>query len=667
MPKGSPRLRDVHCYANAFATASENLKRTKLMDIVKLQLKRDKKDRTFLPETVEYPSKQDEEKRLSKAQDIEDIIRADADIHNQVEQTPESQERLNNTQKTPIVQRLDVGDLGIRDTDQGLLGLLPYYVVEDTLNALKLPKLQINNLRRVIDKIANQLVPTGVELTSIEKLRDKCIAIDQDITIDNDSYVNQDKYYEMKQFTLPAIIQYLQDVLDFVKDGGYLAKDIDDPKSEPPYDLGPDGVNANPSIDGAFLLGPPPQQSLSITNLPKGDLYPQTWDDFRGKDNNLFYQDENRLSGVLPERPFDITPAVLPKIAHMEYLPQPKRATIKIMETPSGPVHMSLPSLLDTSIPSSQNLEKPLLSSKLSSKLPSILDMSFPSLLSTRSSYPQDEELNDNDEENYDDNDNDDKSIQIPNDEEKSLKTKKEKLDDDINFLKKNIQRTKSEIRDLVDEHKITNRDTHSSKFYGQTKDIHKKRKLLKEYDNDLHLTLMKKLSGHGIGCGKGRGLTVSKTGKFGRLKIDMDHLPRLHLIAKDGKEVVAEGGIHHHLYELLTKRYDNRKKYSPESIEQFKRLAKLAQIPMEHMGKYDKKGKILRGESLGEGIKSKLVLYNGPEDLLKLYDRLIGSWEAGSRSQELKQELTEVLDKLVQSNIISDTTYQNVVHTLIE
>jgi len=748
LEKKEPRLRDIHCYANAFATAAERLKRSKLLEIVKLQKARDMKDRTFLPESVEYPSKEDEEERLAKAQDMEDILRADADIRNQVEQTPESQKRLDELQKTPIVQRLDVGDLGIRDTDQGLLGLLPYYTVEDTLNALKLPKSQIHNLRKVVTKVAEQQTPTHKELESIEKLITKCVAIDHDIVIDNDSYANQDEYYEMKQFTLPAVIQYMQDVLDFVRNGGYLAQPHGDSEAVSNYayaNLTPDGIDANPGIHGPYLIGPPPQIPRDTSNVQRGNI-------------PIDVNDYLSLSGLTQHQSLGVP------------IPLQTQKTVPLLntqpvvnETPTGPVtsmQPSTPLLPQTKLGSApltnQDYEEMMGMNdiKVENQLIKLLglepDVSTAELIHAinqkideiqnkkddirRGSYVSDissmnESIN---ELNHEEeqlrywipllekekglahkqspfrkvkvthpspkapeiiNPQTKRAVQVGSKKYKQLVRtgviNESSLQEAASKLGRTLPRvpplSKKTMKNVLEESPAFLRAMqrqhqplpaqHQPGYLRPTVASQTRRGPSGERQSILERPLRSSESYQarnlretmGEGMHRHKGLTVTKGGSFGKLKFDMNHLPRLHLLAKKGKKIVAKGPISHHLYELLTKRFDHRKKYSPESIQQFKELARLAEIPQEHMGRHDKKGKILRGETIdGQGIKSKLVLYNGPEDLLKLYDRLIGSWDAGSRSDQLKSELSEVLDKLHEGGVISQHDYENVMHSLL-
>ncbi|DAC81727.1 TPA_asm: hypothetical protein, partial [Stylophora coral adintovirus] len=96
-------------------------------------------------------------------------------------------------------------------------------------------------------------------------------------------------------------------------------------------------------------------------------------------------------------------------------------------------------------------------------------------------------------------------------------------------------------------------------------------------------------------------------------------------------------------LVDLLTKRFNPKKNYSPLAVQIFRDLNKLANLPM-----HKSSGKA----KLGGAIFS---------DFKDLKDRLIklsGSIDAGNSSIQLRNEAIEILDHLLKNNKISKKQY---------
>ena len=123
--------------------------------------------------------------------------------------------------------------------------------------------------------------------------------------------------------------------------------------------------------------------------------------------------------------------------------------------------------------------------------------------------------------------------------------------------------------------------------------------------------------------------------GQYGNLVIDIPKLlGQLHLVAiKDGKKVI-DRLIDFDTIDLLTKRFNSKKKYSPLSKMVFNQLNKLSEIPIRRTSlKYQK-------------IGSAVVYYNNVNGLMDRLELLGGSILAGNNG--LKNEFSQIaLNKL--------------------
>ena len=128
----------------------------------------------------------------------------------------------------------------------------------------------------------------------------------------------------------------------------------------------------------------------------------------------------------------------------------------------------------------------------------------------------------------------------------------------------------------------------------------------------------------------------ISTSGRYGNLIIDIPKLMgQLHLIAaKDGNEVLDKK-VDFDTIDLLTKRYNSKKKYSDLSKMVFNQLNKLSEIPIHRSSK--------KYSKIGSGI----VYYNDTNDLIDRMELLGGSILAGNDGA--KSEFSEMVHKLFQ------------------
>ena len=119
-------------------------------------------------------------------------------------------------------------------------------------------------------------------------------------------------------------------------------------------------------------------------------------------------------------------------------------------------------------------------------------------------------------------------------------------------------------------------------------------------------------------------------TGVYGNVRIDVPKLyGQLKLIAhKDGKKVYDKQ-VDFDTLDLLTKRFNSKKKYSPLSKMVFDDLKRRSDIPIHRTSNKYKK--------LGAGV----VYYNNPADLLDKLELLGGSILAGNNV--VKNEFSKI------------------------
>src|SRR4051794_29427959 len=74
----------------------------------------------------------------------------------------------------------------------------------------------------------------------------------------------------------------------------------------------------------------------------------------------------------------------------------------------------------------------------------------------------------------------------------------------------------------------------------------------------------------------------MTADGTFGSIKINPQNLQRLMLTANKGKKRICHQPCDYNLLELLTKRYNPKKTYSPQSMDLFRKLIRHAEVPIK-------------------------------------------------------------------------------------
>ena len=166
------------------------------------------------------------------------------------------------------------------------------------------------------------------------------------------------------------------------------------------------------------------------------------------------------------------------------------------------------------------------------------------------------------------------------------------------------------------------------------TKDI----KLIQKYRNRIKIIPEggKTIVGTGYTQPKRNAYKISYGGQYGNLIIDVPKLMgQLHLIAKKDGNKVLDKKVYFDTIDLLTKRFNSKKKYSDLSKMVFNQLNKISEIPIHRSSqKYSK---------IGSGV----VYYNDTNDLIDRMELLGGSILAGNDG--IKSEFSTILRKLHQ------------------
>ena len=152
----------------------------------------------------------------------------------------------------------------------------------------------------------------------------------------------------------------------------------------------------------------------------------------------------------------------------------------------------------------------------------------------------------------------------------------------------------------------------------------------------------------------------IKANGQYGSLKIDVPQLVgHLKLIAyKDDEngvpQKVLDRSVDFDTIDLLTKRFNSKKRYSSLSKTVFDRLNQLSEIPIHKTSK--------KYSRLGQGV----IYYNNPRDLLDRLELLGGEIDAGNNAVKVKNEFSEIAHTLNKLNIFSNTDLENLIKEYI-
>lgn len=136
----------------------------------------------------------------------------------------------------------------------------------------------------------------------------------------------------------------------------------------------------------------------------------------------------------------------------------------------------------------------------------------------------------------------------------------------------------------------------------------------------------------------------ISQRGQYGGLVIDLPKLyGHLNVVAHKNGQKVYDKQADFDTLDLLTKRFNSKKKYSELARSVFNDLNRLSEIPIHRTSKQYSK--------LGSGV----VYYNNPQDLLSRLELLGGSMSAGNDSSDVREEFTNIVHLLNKLNVINN------------
>ena len=168
--------------------------------------------------------------------------------------------------------------------------------------------------------------------------------------------------------------------------------------------------------------------------------------------------------------------------------------------------------------------------------------------------------------------------------------------------------------------------------------------KKYRETINDI-LASIKYIEGTGIYTQKKRNAyKISQRGQYGGLVIDLPKLyGHLKVVAHKNGQKVYDKQADFDTLDLLTKRFNSKKKYSELARSVFNDLNRLSEIPIHRTSK--------KYSKLGSGV----VYYNNPQDLLSRLELLGGSMSAGNDSSDVREEFTNIVHLLNKLNVINN------------
>ena len=159
------------------------------------------------------------------------------------------------------------------------------------------------------------------------------------------------------------------------------------------------------------------------------------------------------------------------------------------------------------------------------------------------------------------------------------------------------------------------------------------------------HIKAAPKYMGEGIYTQKKRNAyKISQRGQYGGLVIDLPKLyGHLKVVAHKNGQKVYDKQADFDTLDLLTKRFNSKKKYSELARSVFNDLDRLSEIPIHKTSK--------KYSKLGSGV----VYYNNPHDLLSWLELLGGSMSAGNDSIDVREEFTNIVHLLNKLNVINN------------
>ena len=209
-------------------------------------------------------------------------------------------------------------------------------------------------------------------------------------------------------------------------------------------------------------------------------------------------------------------------------------------------------------------------------------------------------------------------------------------------------------LKDLGREKGTLSKGKGKSKNADQIAELTKDIKLIQKYRSRIGIIPEgTETIGKGYTQPKRNAYKISSGGQYGNLIIDVPRLmSQLHLIAKKDGSKVLDKKVDFDTIDLLTKRFNSKKKYSDLSKMVFNQLNKLSEIPIHKSSK--------KFSKLGSGV----IYYNDTNDLIDRMELLGGSILAGNDSA--KSEFSEIVHKLFQLGKIDNAKLNDLLQVYV-
>ncbi len=184
------------------------------------------------------------------------------------------------------------------------------------------------------------------------------------------------------------------------------------------------------------------------------------------------------------------------------------------------------------------------------------------------------------------------------------------------------------------------------------------------------------------------RAFQVDPHGNFGKLKIDLNELARLKLVARKNNKVVINKATDFDLLELVLKRFNPKTRHSASSITDFKKLVMLSELPLTSTtgkvglistvkGGFHTEGvkkqptsvsQQLQLQGTGHKIKGSTIVkvVKNTDEALERLNVLIGSLQAGNNSDTIKNEAMELLDILLNEGEITRPQHKQMTNKIL-
>ena len=140
----------------------------------------------------------------------------------------------------------------------------------------------------------------------------------------------------------------------------------------------------------------------------------------------------------------------------------------------------------------------------------------------------------------------------------------------------------------------------------------------------------------------------ITPGNQYGGLFIDVPKLMKnKKLDVYHGGKIIYQADADKSLIDLLTKRYNPKKKYSHNAVKIFNDLNMLGNLPPH------------KSSGKSRLVGSGMFYYNNPTTLLDRVRVLIGSIAAGNNNPALKNDLSQIIDELLRIGEIDKANHE--------